>query len=155
MFIYEAAGQIYIFLSCVFLGAGLGVLRIITHLVKVKSKKEKVRSEDGKFCALDCSAVRHAKTEEHATVETKGKKTNARRLLLGSTVVLGDILFVALAVPAVFFGLLWVCYGAVRFYCFLGILAGFFLYLNTLGLVVDNVVNGMYNKLKEKVRSKK
>ena len=138
MIVYEAAGQFYVFLSCVFLGAVLGVLWRLTHLSF--RRREAMQS-----------AERQDKPEN-----LKVRKAIIRRLrLFKASVAAGDVLFCALALPVVFFGLLWICYGSLRLYCFAGILTGFFLWRSTTGLVVDNFVNRMYNKIQEKILSRK
>lgn len=58
-----------------------------------------------------------------------------------------DVIFSATAFAVVWFGLLNLCFGIMRWYCFAGILLGFFAFKRCVGEVIDICFAKMYNTL--------
>ncbi len=70
-------------------------------------------------------------------------------------IAIADVIFGVLAFFAVWLGLLYICCGSLRWYCFAGIAAGFWLALKTLGFCIDICVFRLYNFVITKINKRK
>lgn len=106
---FETLNQIWIFLSCVFLGGCIFLLYKIFHLYPPSKKWLTAIADVGFSCAA----------------------------------------FVVVCI-----GLLYICCGSLRWYCFAGIALGFFLCKKSLGDCIDIFILRLYN-LFTKIKNKR